>query len=163
MYGQTFLSQNNVFGTRVSFDGNPTYKAGGVTLDWSTALTASGDTTLADGSVIRDGQKYFRYGQVLTRITATGLYGRYDPDLTNGRELLVRGACFILDQTITQYNTGTPQISAQNDVAHGAFDGGSVWLARIIQSGTASHTLADGPTKAELLAAFPLLQIVEDD
>lgn len=162
MYGQTFTTQNNVFGTRVSFDGNPTYKAGGCLLDWATADTADGDVTLDDGSRIRDGQKYFRYGQVITRIAASGKYGRYDPDLTNGRELLTRGACFILDQTILEYSTGTPQISARNDFAHGALDGGSVWLDRIIQSGVATSTLAVGPTKANLLAAFPLLQIVEN-
>lgn len=161
MYGRQILSTNSVFGTRVSADGNPKYKAGGAVLDWTTANTASGDTTLADGSVIKDGQKYFRYGQVLCRITSSGLYARHDPDLTNGRELLTRGRCFILDQTIVQYGSGSSGTSIQNDVASGVFDGGAVFLDRIIQSGTAGHSLALGPTKAELLTGFPLLQIVD--
>jgi hypothetical protein len=41
-------------------------------------------------------------------------------------------------------------------------EGGLVWLDRIIQSGTVTHTLALGPTKAELLMAFPLIRLVEN-
>jgi hypothetical protein len=162
MYGRQILSTNSVFGTRVSADGNPDYKAGGCVLDWTTATTASGDTTLADGSVIKDGQKYFRYGQVITRITSSGLYGRYDPDLTNGRELLTRGRCFILDQTIVQYGSGSSGTSIQNDVASGAFDGGAVWTERILNTGASAHTLAGGPTIAEIRTAFPLLKFVDN-
>lgn len=162
MYGRTVLAQNSVFPTRVSADGSPTYKAGGATIDWTQATTASGDVTLTDGSVIKDGQKYLRYGQILTRITSTGLYAPYNPDLTNGRELLTRGRCFILDQTVLQYGAGTSLLSAPNDVVGGVFDGGAVWFDRILQSGVATHSLTAGPTKAEFLAAFPLVQVVED-
>lgn len=163
MYGRTSLPSNSVFPTRVSADGNPTYKAGGITLDWSLVTAASGNVTLGDGSVILDGQKYLRYGQILTRITASGKYGPYDADLTQGSELLVRGRCFILDQTILQYPSGSSLLSAVNDQIGGVFDGGSVWFARILQSGVATHTKIAGPTKAEFLAAFPLVQIVMDE
>ena len=37
-----------------------------------------------------------------------------------------------------------------------------VFLDRVLQSGAAAHTLALGPTKAELLAAFPVLRFVEN-
>lgn len=161
MYGRNLLTANSVFPTRVSADGKPIYKAGGVTLDWTYATTASGDVTLGDGSVIKDGQKYFRYGQVITRITSSGKYAPYDPDLTNGRELLTRGRCFILDQTILQYDSGSAALSGQNDIVGEAIEGGAVFLDRILNTGAASHTLVGGPTKAEILTAFPLLQIVD--
>jgi hypothetical protein len=162
MFGRTVLSQNSVFPTRVSADGSPTYKAGGVTIDWSLVTAASGDVTLGDGSVIKDGQKYLRYGQIITMVTSTGKYGPYDPALTQGSELLTRGRCFIVDQTVLQYSSGSSALGAANDIIGGVFDGGAVWLDRIIQSGVASHTKTAGPTKAEFLAAFPLVQIVED-
>jgi len=43
--------------------------AGGITIDWSTVTAVGSDTTLIDGTVIKSGQKYLRYGQVLCRIT----------------------------------------------------------------------------------------------
>jgi hypothetical protein len=38
--------------------------------------------------------------------------------------------------------------------------GGECWIDRVIQSGTGTHSLAAGPTLAELLAAFPSLHPV---
>lgn len=163
MYGRTVLSQNSVYPTRVSADGSPTYKAGGVTVDWDRFTAASGDTTLGDGSVIKDGQKYIRYGQILTRITSSGKYGPYNPDITNGQQTLTRGECFIVDQTVLQYDAGNAGVSASNDIIGGVFDGGAVWLSRILQSGTDSASESAGPTKANFLAAFPLVQIVQDE
>jgi hypothetical protein len=70
MFGRTVLSNNSVLPTRVSADGSPKYKAGGGTIDWSTVAAVSGsDVTLPDGSVIKIGQKYLRYGQVVSKIT----------------------------------------------------------------------------------------------
>jgi hypothetical protein len=164
MYGRTVLAQNSVFPTRVSADGSPNYKAGGITVDWDLIAAVTGsDVTLPDGSVIKIGQKYIRYGQVLTRVTSNGKYAPYDPSGTSGQELLVRGRVFICDETVLQYGSGTSLLSAQNDVIGGVFDGGNVWFDRIIQSGVATHTLADGPTKAEFLAAFPMIQITQDE
>jgi hypothetical protein len=37
-----------------------------------------------------------------------------------------------------------------------------VFLGRIIQSGVVAHTLALGPTLAELIAAFPRLLLVKE-
>ena len=51
-------------------DGQPEMKAGGVTFDWATVTAHSGaDLTLPDGIVIKDGEKYLRYGQPITKIT----------------------------------------------------------------------------------------------
>jgi hypothetical protein len=163
MYGRTVLSQNTVFPTRVSADGKPQYKAGGITIDWSLVAAASGDQTLADGSVIKDGQKFLRYGQVLCRVASNGKYAPYDPSGTTGQEVLTNGRAFILDQTVTQYDTGNAGLSAVNDQIGEAIDGGPVWLARIIQSGVASHSLSAGPTLAELITAFPRSQLVRDE
>lgn len=43
------------------------WKVGGITIDWSTVTAVSADTTLPDGNLVKNGQKYLRYGQVLTR------------------------------------------------------------------------------------------------
>lgn len=263
MFGQTTLSPNSLVATRVSADNSPLYKPGGITIDWSTITALGADVTLPDQSVIRSGQKYIRYGQVMCKNTtgtaqtlhgtasggtftislvrpdngatvttaalafnataaqvlaalqavlapsqvvsvtggalgtvdivitfgatvalatiatgaltggtvtntlttaglSAGLFGPYDPAASDGRQTLTRGECYIADESILQYDTGTPLISAQNDQTGRMLEGGLVWLDRIIQSGTATHTLALGPTKAELLAAFPMIRLVEN-
>lgn len=43
--------------------------SGGVTVDWSLVTAAAADTTLPDGTVIKSGEKYLRYGQVLAAVT----------------------------------------------------------------------------------------------
>src|SRR5689334_11293933 len=73
------------------------FKSGGVTLDLTTVATLAADATLADGSVVRAGLKYLRYGQVLARISASRMYGPYDPNATDGRQVLARGECFVLN------------------------------------------------------------------
>jgi hypothetical protein len=50
---------------QVSADGRPIWKMGGVTIDWDTVTAVSEETTLADETVVKDGDKYLRYGQVL--------------------------------------------------------------------------------------------------
>lgn len=46
------------------------WKAGGITLDWSTVAAVSGsDVTWNDGNVVKVGAKALRYGQILTKIT----------------------------------------------------------------------------------------------
>lgn len=162
MYGNTNLPQNSIFDTHVSADGNPILKAGGATIDWSLVAAASGDTTLADGSVVRDGQKYLRYGQVLTKVTATGFYAPYDSALTQGSQLIAQGSIYVLDQTVLQYPSGSSLLGGVNDQIGGLIEGGSVWLDRIIQAGSGSHSKAAGPTLAELLAAMPNLRPITD-
>lgn len=277
MYGRTVLSNNTIFPTRVSADGKPLYKAGGITIDWANVAAVSGsNATLPDGSIVLIGQKYLRYGQVmckqvvaeiqtitltggptagsatislpavndyaaqsftvgfgasaatvqtaiqaLSRIgannatvgrtgagsngdpyiftvtfnkelgnipqltltshtftggttpTATlatstdaganaGMFGPYDPAASDGRQTLERGDCFILDETVLQYPAGSAMLSAANDQVGSAIEGGAVWIDRVLHSAAATHTLALGPTLAEVLTAFPGLQIVRD-
>jgi hypothetical protein len=53
----------------VSADGRPEAKIGGVTIDWATvAAVAGAAVTLLDGVLVAIGEKYLRYGQVITRI-----------------------------------------------------------------------------------------------
>lgn len=163
MFGRTNLATNSVMTTRVSADGKPKYKPGGVTIDWDKVTAINADATLTDGSVIKSGQKYLRYGQVLTKITASGKYGPYDPSVTDGRELLTRGRVYILDETLIQYNAGSSGLGAANDHAGGVFEGGLVWIDRVLHSGTGTHTLAAGPTLAEVLTAFPELRQAKND
>lgn len=269
MFGQTTLSTNSVLGTRVSADNSPVLKPAGVSIDWNTIVAVSADTTLADGSIVRNGQKYLRYGQVLTKITVVGTdtatitgvptggtftlsvttagpggstqttagiaynaaasavqtalqglsnvgtgnatvtgsaggpytitfasgigpvtvtangggltggtspnvtisatsdnsvgwFGPFDPNAADGRQTLTRGSCYVADETITQYDSGTPMISPENTTTGRMLEGGLVWIDRIIQSGTNAHSLAAGPTLAELLAAFPLLRFAQN-
>jgi hypothetical protein len=104
MIGRNLLTTSTVQPVRVSADGSPLYKAGGVTIDWTTVVAVAGsDVTLPDGDVIRIGQKYLRYGQVITKITASGKFGPYDPGAGDGRQTLARGNAYILDETWLQY------------------------------------------------------------
>ena len=117
------------------------------------AVTGS-DVTLPDGVVVKVGEKYLKCGQVVTRITATGKYGPYDPaDAAGGRDLLVRGRAFLLNRAAFANEPA--------DEHPEAIEGGRVWRARIVQSEAAAHTLALGPTFAELNTTFPDLRYVE--
>jgi hypothetical protein len=66
-YGQTLLG---TFGSSIelSADGRPEMKHIGITVDWATVAAVGADTTLLEGVFIPSGQKYLRYGQVLTLI-----------------------------------------------------------------------------------------------
>jgi len=141
---------------KVSADGKPEYKAGGVTIDWSTVAAVTGsDVTLLDGLVVKVGEKYLRYGQVLVPITASGKYGPYDPAAADGREAApARNTTFILNESIKEDDIASDHPAV--------IYGGLVFKDRIIQSGVAAHTLALGPTLAELHTAFPRLQLVTD-
>lgn len=154
MYGRQVLG---VVGStyQVSADGNPIAKIGGCTIDWTTVGAVSGsDVTVGDGQVIKVGSKYLRYGQIICKITATGYYGPWDIAASDGRQLLARGDCYIVNRTILN---GDPK-----DDYPEAIDGGRIWMARVIQSGVATHTLALGPTLAEFLAAFPRVSPVNE-
>lgn len=166
MLGRSFLNNNQIYPTRASFDGRPQYKPGGVTIDWST-VTATGSNsgsvnTLGDGSTIVGVVKVLRYGQVLTKITASGKFGPYDSAAADGRQTLTRGEAFILDETLTEYATGMAGNSVVNDQVGGVFDTGTVFLDRVIQSGTNTASLSAGPTKTNFLAAFPSVTLAEN-
>lgn len=49
--------------------GDMEWKVGGITIDWSTVTAVGSDTTLGDGTVIKNGAKGLRYGQILCQIT----------------------------------------------------------------------------------------------
>jgi hypothetical protein len=152
--GRTVLGTVGGF-LQVSADGAPLAKAAGVTIDWSTVAAVSGsDVTLNDGQVIPIGKKYLRYGQVITQITTGGKFGPYDPDASDGREAApVRGKAYVLNRTALE--------DEPMDEYPEAIEGGRVFKARIIQSEAATHTLALGPTFAELNAAFPNFTYVQ--
>jgi hypothetical protein len=136
------------------------WKTGGVTVDWATVAAVSGaDVVLNDGITVKIGQKYLRYGQVLCKITASGKYGPYDPNDTLGRQLLVRGNAWVLNQTVLEHSQAGFDILPS---AHPAvFNGARVWKDRLIQSGVVAHTLALGPTLAEFEAVFPDIDYVD--
>lgn len=139
---------------QVSADGKPVPKLAGVTIDWSTVAAVSGsDVTVGDGVVVKIGDKYLRYGQVITRITASGKYGPYDSAASDGRELMVRGRAFILNKTVTSTEPA--------DDHPEAIEGGRVWRARLIQAEAGTASLAAGPTFANLNLMFPDLRYVE--
>jgi uncharacterized protein (DUF433 family) len=153
-YGQSTIAQIGR-SIQVSADGRPLWKHIGVTIDWTTvAAVAGSDVTFLDGVLVQIGEKALRYGQVLTKITASGKYGPYDPAATDGRQLLVVGEAFFLNET-----------AREDDVAsdHPAVCyGGLCFLSRFIQSGVAAASLALGPTLANLLATFPQLEPVKE-
>lgn len=163
-YGPQTLSLKTSNGLRVSADGNPEWHAVGITIDWATVAAVSGSpVTLNDGLVIPIGEKYLRYGQTLIRITTGGKWGPYDPGASDGRELLVRGAAVILDETVLEKGM-VPGVSTGGATDHpGVIEGGVVWFDRVMNTGAAAHTLVGGPTKTELLALFPRLIIKQND
>jgi hypothetical protein len=154
-FGRT-LVESTGRSIQVSADGRPEMKHAGLTIDWTTvAAVAGSDVTLLDGVVVKVGEKYIRYGQVLSLITASGKYGPYDPAAADGRQLApTRGECYIANETIKEDEIASdfPPV----------LEGGRVFLARIIQAGAGAASLAAGPTLANLLAGFPRLRLVKE-
>jgi hypothetical protein len=158
-YGLKNLTASSGTPFQVTYDGHIEWKAGSIKIDWSTVAAVSGsDLVLAgDQLTVPIGQKVLVAGQVMCEITSSGLYGPYDPAATGtGREALVNGKCGLLNMTILQ--NGVLGITAGNTDDGNLIEGGRVWYARIRQSVAATHTLAAGPTLAELQAALPRLQ-----
>lgn len=46
-------------------------KVGGITIDWSAVAAAGADVVLPDQTPIKTGEKYLRYGQIMTKITTS--------------------------------------------------------------------------------------------
>lgn len=136
-------------------------KSGGITLDVSTIAAVSGSpVTLTDDTVVPVGMKYLRFGQILTKITASGKFGPYDSAASDGRQLLARGNCFFLDKTWLDVAANVYSIPSGVGSIHVAgFYGGDVWKDRLLIT-TGTHSLAAGPTVAEFEAAFPQVQYV---
>jgi hypothetical protein len=95
-------------------------------------------------------------------LSSNGKFGPYDPSATDGRQTLARGDAYILDQTWV-YNPAGASFAGlgATDTIGNVFEGGLVWFDRLLQSGAATHTLALGPTKAEIETLFPTLRYVK--
>lgn len=135
----------------VSADGVPRWKAGGITLDWTTVTAVSVDTTLDDGTIVKAGDKYLRYGTVLGQITAGGKYGECLTNVSDGRETVtnaVRGRAFILNETVVKSQPGSDHPAV--------FDGGRVFKGRLVMNGS------NQPTEANIETMFPDITFVAD-
>lgn len=161
MYGRTVLGVQSQQPTTLLACPDGEWKVGGITIDWTTIAAVSGsDVTLTDGTVIQIGKKYIRWGQVMTKITASGKFGPYDPAASDGRQTLTRGECFLINQAII--NTNVLGFNVDEIDFKGALEGGTVFFDRLIQSGVAAASLAAGPTLANLTAAFPRLRMMKN-
>jgi hypothetical protein len=150
-YGRQLIGPTTGNPIQVSADGDPDWKTGGITIDWTTVVAVGSDTTLPDGNVIPAGQKGLALGQVLCVITASGKYGPYLSGATDGRQTLTQDQAWILNESVLQLgpgNTGGPTDHP------GVFDGGKVWQARL------GVGAAGQPTLAALRAVMPRLQLV---
>jgi len=151
-YGRQALTQSGQ-PVQVAADSHPEWKTGGITLDWTTITAVTADTTLADGAIIKNGQKGLQFGTILAEITASGLYGPALTTATDGRQTLARGQVGILNETVLQ--SGYDQLVAVASDHPGVLTGGRVWHARI-QAGGAGQ-----PTFATLEAALPRLDYAD--
>lgn len=157
-YGRQIIGNSSGRPLRVSADGSPEYKPGGVTIDWSTVLAATEDTTLPDGVEVPSGEKYLAMGQILVKIDASGKFGPYASGASDGRQNLERGNAYILDETVLQ-NGALGIGGLQGPVDHPAvLEGGLVWKARLLidASGTATE-----PSTATFEAAFPRIRYAQ--
>lgn len=145
---------------QVSADGAPQWKSVGATIDWATVAAVTGvDATYGDGTVVKIGRKGLRYGQVMTRITASGKFGPYDPAAVDGRQLLAFGDTFVLNATVLEAGQ-FPDLGTSRATDHPGFlQGGLVWEDRLLAT-TGAASLAAGPTFATLYVAMPTLRPV---
>jgi hypothetical protein len=88
-----------------------------------------------------------------------GKWGPYDPAATDGRQNLVRGDCYILNETVLE-NGALPGVGGQVTDHPAVLDGGKVWKARILMT-SGTHSLAAGPTVTEVETAMPRLDYVQ--
>jgi hypothetical protein len=87
------------------------------------------------------------------------MFGPYDPGASDGRQILARDRIGILNRTILQYGIfQTSTLSTRNNDNPGVLVGGPLWKGRVLQSGVAAHTLALGPTLAEVETNMPLVR-----
>lgn len=130
------------------------WKAGGATIDWTTETAVSGsDVTLTDGTVIKIGDKYLRYGTILTRITASGKFGKADTGASDGREIVtnaVRGDAFVLDRTVVLSELGRSLIIGD------LFDAGIAFRDHL------NLGYSGAPTEANLETMLPGVTFAKD-
>ena len=154
-FGRTATYQTGI-PIQVSADGQPEAVLGGITIDWSTVVAVTADTTLADGTIVPNGRKFLLYGQVLCKITASGMYGPYLSTALDGRQTLTRSEVVILNRTQLEVPLfGAGVTNSQNPQV---FEGGMAFLDRIM---TTTAGDANNPTITALLAVMPRLRVVE--
>ncbi len=87
-----------------------------------------------------------------------GKFGPYDPAATDGRQTLVRGECYILDESVLEEGFLALAPGATDHPA--VVEGGLLWKARILMTlGAAS--LATGPTVTNFETAFPRVRYAQ--
>lgn len=158
-YGRKLLTASTGIPLSISADGRPRWKVGGITIDWTTVTALAAPLTTNEQITYATGTMLLRYGQLMVLITATGKYGPYDPAASDGRQTLILGKCGWIERTILQL--GLIGFTTANTSNTGLVMGGDLFVARLIQSGVATHTLALGPTLAEALAACPFNPIYD--
>jgi hypothetical protein len=256
-YGRRSLGSTGL-PIQVTADGKPEWKTGGITIDWATVTAEASDRTLADGTVIKAGQKGLEFGTILCELAvaevqtltidatggtftltgngnttaaiaeaaaasvvqaairglggnysqavvtgsaggpytitfpfasgdvaalttdatsltggagtavittgtagvSSGTYGPYSSTASDGRQLLARGYCYILNETVTQ--NGPLGLATQATNHPGVFDGGRIWRARL-KIGGDNPTSIGGlqPTASAFETAFPRIQFVD--
>jgi hypothetical protein len=154
--GRTVLQQTGI-PISITADGRPIWGMIGKRVDWSKVAALAAPYTDASGISLPAGVKMLRFGQPMVTVTATGLIGPYDPAASDGRQTpptYQTGG--LLNETIVQ--NGQLGITTYNDTDVGLLIGGFVYIDRVIHSGVGTHTLAAGPTLAELMAGLPDLR-----
>jgi hypothetical protein len=149
-YGVTTLQGTGRL-VMASADGAPEWKTGGITIDWTKVPAAvTNDATIAgDGTLVKAGDQYLRYGQVVAKITTGGKFGVHDTSASDGRQTLANGNCFIVNTTVLKSEVGSDHPPV--------FGGGKAWEDRLlIGNGTNVSTIAT------LLGAMPRLFPVRD-
>jgi hypothetical protein len=130
---------------QLSADGQPTWKSGGVTFDWTTVPAIAGaDVIYEDGVEVKIGEKALRYGSVVYRM-ADGRYG-LATDVTPAA--LERGRTFLVNETILE--------SDRTSAHFGVFEAGRVFRDRMLVGA------AGQPTRAAVEAAMPQIRYAEN-
>jgi hypothetical protein len=134
--------------------------AGGITIDWATVAAVGTDTVTStpEGITVKAGQKFLRYGQVLTKITASGKWGPYDPGAADGRQTLARGNVCVLNETLLE--NGILGFTNRQTNHPLVFVGGLAFKARLLAT-TGAASLAAGPTFATLEPVLPQLRYAQ--
>lgn len=92
--------------------------------------------------------------------TSSGTYGPYSSAATDGRQNLVRGRCFILNESVTEL--GPIGLNTQATSHPAVFEGGKVWRARLNIGGPNPTSIGGNePSVAAFEAAFPRVQYVD--
>jgi hypothetical protein len=152
-FGQTTYGANGG-GAVLSVNGVVNSIPGGATIDWTTALTAATETTLADGRIIPAGVRYLPFGLIMAKITSGGKYGPHQSGVADGRQTLTKGSCFLLNQTIVETDS-------QSEYASGAIDGGRIWSTRLKNLNAGGTAYAAHTVDSTFNLAFPQISFGE--